>query len=503
MALVIVLIACILFFAIANFFGRAKHIGYWWTFLLLFFTPLIPGLIALILSPSANKQPNQPNKIVKVFGIVLLILALLALPSFFKNLDNFASPYPSDRWAFRFSLMPLMWFTSLGIYLYKLGQGQVVNKQPKFYFKFQLEPKLRSSIVKALNQLKPNPYSSPSNNAFYFLVEDGKQSEPYTFDQLRDKRIKEDDLIWRNGLDNWVKAGEVKELNTIIFKLPPPIPNAIAPIQEEPSTTEPIKVPVTIVSNENQDYTPPKPPDDQWSNSPFILLKTIALVTLPIILIGLFVAIYRGNSYSPTYEEAVTDSVVFEEPPITDFGAEMDKSKYKYDVGANNEVCRAFYGGYPPSLESDGNVDEVGNLHVTLGQNINCNVYSVCASALDKPSLTDSYTFSLYPHEEYIIEAKGNELLLVFWGEYFNPTSSYPSLNPGKLFVTHDGQTIEINECESLPVVPGYYFKNASLQPGKSKIMFLWRIPKYDSMHIEWQPSLCENENGSPKIHIW
>ena len=73
MALVIVLIACILFFAIANFFGRAKHIGYWWTFLLLFFTPLIPGLIALILSPSANKQPNQPNKIVKVFGIVLLI----------------------------------------------------------------------------------------------------------------------------------------------------------------------------------------------------------------------------------------------------------------------------------------------------------------------------------------------------------------------------------------------------------------------------------------------
>lgn len=503
MGILLFLIIALLFFAIAECFGRAKHIGRWWTFLLLTCTPILPGIIALILSPSANKQPTQPNKIVKVIGMILLVLALAALPSFLHHLQFLGSDNHSLKLRARFSIVPFLWFSALGIYLYKLGQGQVVNKQAKFYFKFQLEPKLGSSIVKAFNQLKPNPYSSPSNNAFYFLVEDGKQSEPYTFDQLRDKRIKEDDLVWRNGLDNWVKAGELKELSSNIFKLPPPIPTAIAPIQEEPSTTEPIQVPVTNVSNEIQDYTPPKPPDDQWSNSPFILFKTIALVTLPIILIAIFVATYRGNSYSPTYEETVTDSVAFEEPPIDDLGAEMDRSKYKYDVGANNDVCRAFYGGDPPSMEFNGNIDEAGNLHVTLGQNINCNVYSVCASALDKPSLTDSYTFSLYPHEEYIIEAKENELLLVFWGEYFNPTSSYPSLHPGKLFVTHDGQTTEINECESLPVVPGYYFKNASLEPGKSNIMFLWRIPKYDSMHIEWQPSLCENENVSPKIHIW
>jgi hypothetical protein len=200
MGILLFLIIALLFFAIAECFGRAKHIGRWWTFLLLTCTPILPGIIALILSPSANKQPNQPNKTLKIIGIVFLVLAIICLPPFLLNLQYFGSYDYAERMRARFTLLPLLWFSALGIYLYKLGQGKVVNKQAKFYFKFQLEPKLGSSIVKAFNQLKPNPYSSPSNNAFYFLVEDGKQSEPYTFDLLRDKRIKEDDLVWRNGI---------------------------------------------------------------------------------------------------------------------------------------------------------------------------------------------------------------------------------------------------------------------------------------------------------------
>ena len=502
MGILLFLIIALLFFAIAECFGRAKHIGRWWTFLLLTCTPILPGIIALILSPSANKQPNQPNKTLKIIGIVFLVLAIICLPPFLLNLQYFGSYDYAERMRARFTLLPLLWFSALGIYLYKLGQGKVVNKQAKFYFKFQLEPKLGSSIVKAFNQLKPNPYSSPSNNAFYFLVEDGKQSEPYTFDLLRDKRIKEDDLVWRNGLDNWVKAGELKELSSIIFKLPPPIPTAIAPIQEEPSTTEPIQVPVTNVSNENQDYTPPKPPDDQWSNSPFILLKTIALVSVPIILVFVFV-IVRNINFNTSYEEATIEpDTSFETPPIDGSNSELAQASFTYTENTNTEVCRAFYGGDPPELEY-GNVDELGNLHIALGQNIFCTTFTASVSSIDKPILTDVYTYSGFEGESSI-QASDNEVLLVFWGQFDNQSSTtIQSFKPGKLFVTHDGKTVSYNECLSLSNNPSTYFENMSLSPGISNIVFAWRLPKYDSMHIEWQPSLCENENVSPKIHIW
>ena len=62
------------------------------------------------------------------------------------------------------------------------------------------------------------------NNHNYYLVVEGKKSDPLTFDQLKEKRIDEDDLVWRKGLNHWVKAKELEELSEIIEFNPPPIP---------------------------------------------------------------------------------------------------------------------------------------------------------------------------------------------------------------------------------------------------------------------------------------
>lgn len=62
------------------------------------------------------------------------------------------------------------------------------------------------------------------NNYHYHIVEGGKQSEPLTFDQLKEKRITEDTMIWRKGLENWVKAKDLYEIKNIIYIAPPPIP---------------------------------------------------------------------------------------------------------------------------------------------------------------------------------------------------------------------------------------------------------------------------------------
>jgi hypothetical protein len=62
------------------------------------------------------------------------------------------------------------------------------------------------------------------HNHNYYLVVEGKKSDPLTFDQLKEKKIDEDDLVWRKGLNHWVKAKELEELSEIIEFNPPPIP---------------------------------------------------------------------------------------------------------------------------------------------------------------------------------------------------------------------------------------------------------------------------------------
>jgi hypothetical protein len=73
-------------------------------------------------------------------------------------------------------------------------------------------------LRQAVDELKTN------NNMLYYLVEDGKHSEPYSYEQLKSKRIKEDALVWRKGLDTWVRASELNELSNIIAFIPPAIP---------------------------------------------------------------------------------------------------------------------------------------------------------------------------------------------------------------------------------------------------------------------------------------
>lgn len=105
-------ITLLLSWAIAEFFGSAKHIGFGWTFALSASTMFIGGIIALIASPSAKEEPTSGGKnyqigawVCFVFGVGNLIM-----------------------------LNPLaLGFLILGTYLYKLSNGEIVNDNPKFY----------------------------------------------------------------------------------------------------------------------------------------------------------------------------------------------------------------------------------------------------------------------------------------------------------------------------------------------------------------------------------
>ncbi len=67
---------------------------------------------------------------------------------------------------------------------------------------------------------------------YYYIYIKGEQKGPFSIDQLKNEYISSNTLVWHNNMNDWGKAGHIKELEEIINCKPPPIPNT-------PATKEP------------------------------------------------------------------------------------------------------------------------------------------------------------------------------------------------------------------------------------------------------------------------
>ena len=59
----------------------------------------------------------------------------------------------------------------------------------------------------------------------YYYVKEGRKIGPLLKEELKAK-ISKDTLVWKDGLENWIKASQFPELNDLFQKEPPPIPNS-------------------------------------------------------------------------------------------------------------------------------------------------------------------------------------------------------------------------------------------------------------------------------------
>ena len=64
----------------------------------------------------------------------------------------------------------------------------------------------------------------------YMLVVNGQQSGPFGMEQLQmlagNGQLKQDTLVWKQGMANWEAAGKVAELSQLFAAMtPPPIPS--------------------------------------------------------------------------------------------------------------------------------------------------------------------------------------------------------------------------------------------------------------------------------------
>lgn len=59
----------------------------------------------------------------------------------------------------------------------------------------------------------------------YYYLENSLKVGPFSFEELKDKEIEEDTLMWHKGLEDWIPAKKIEELKDILELKPPPIPS--------------------------------------------------------------------------------------------------------------------------------------------------------------------------------------------------------------------------------------------------------------------------------------
>lgn len=58
----------------------------------------------------------------------------------------------------------------------------------------------------------------------YFYIKDDNKLGPFDIEELKSENLKRDTLVWFQGIKDWTKAAEIKELGELFIHLPPPVP---------------------------------------------------------------------------------------------------------------------------------------------------------------------------------------------------------------------------------------------------------------------------------------
>jgi hypothetical protein len=211
-------LGAVIAYLMAEFVGRQKHIGGWWSFVVVLMSIsffFIPGILMVIFSPSAKGKPTTYSVWRLVIGAILLLWAIYL---FVIYANAYAYPAMKTQW--------LSWAISaifLGSYMVSLGLGKVVNQRPKFRSN-PIQKWLKGTGV-ILSSKISNPLVSPSvgKGTLYYIVEDNHPVGPLTIQQIQERAPKAGTLVCRNGEKNWSKVEDMSELASFVIYAPPPI----------------------------------------------------------------------------------------------------------------------------------------------------------------------------------------------------------------------------------------------------------------------------------------
>lgn len=78
--------------------------------------------------------------------------------------------------------------------------------------------------------------SATADQRYYFMMINGQQCGPFTKEELKSKGLRPDSHVWKNGMNDWMLAAHIPELQPLFQSpTPPPFTNsATAPVQPTP-----------------------------------------------------------------------------------------------------------------------------------------------------------------------------------------------------------------------------------------------------------------------------
>lgn len=113
-------------FAIANFLGKKRQIGFGWSFFFCLFLSPIGGFITTMLSRKYYDENPQPSQTKKVIGWILIVVFSISLLGNFIALGK----VPPERMASQVNVLFLaVGAIGLGFYLTELGKGKNFNTE--------------------------------------------------------------------------------------------------------------------------------------------------------------------------------------------------------------------------------------------------------------------------------------------------------------------------------------------------------------------------------------
>lgn len=160
----------------------------------------------------------------------------------------------------------------------------------------------------------------------YYISTNGNQEGPFSIEDLQNKQIQRNTLVWFEGNDAWLKAEEVEELKTILGKLPPPSP-------------PPPPLAATI---DNSEFAKEKRVK-RISEKTVKVLKVLRTVVISVVALWLAIVLYNYFSHSaagPGFPTPVQVVVNPPDPQIVDRRSYKDETSdlFNYNVAVDGTV---------------------------------------------------------------------------------------------------------------------------------------------------------------------
>jgi|TARA_B110001450_G_scaffold250085_1_gene268244 hypothetical protein len=80
----------------------------------------------------------------------------------------------------------------------------------------------------------------------YFYSNNNQQNGPYSFEELKNENIKQETLIWYEGLNDWTKASDLNEMIPILELIPPSLSDLKDSVKTETKNEEKKQIPKNV-----------------------------------------------------------------------------------------------------------------------------------------------------------------------------------------------------------------------------------------------------------------